>query len=269
MVRSSNHIRRGAAFALLGALAACESDPTAPAGTAPELPAVETMTFDFDFFDQGAAVSTPAGMARQQGAGLNWGAGALTVGVANLSVVVHLFVPVATWRAAALHTPAFEDGAWHWRYSVTQGGQTFSSDLAGYQEGNDRVFEMEISSTALQLNDFLWYRGRAPIGGTSGRWEFFDPESPSTVTGRIDWTHPEADHRTLTFTAVAGPNVGDELAYDSDGADRFVTFFDQSENQTYEVHWNALTNEGYIVSPGYNGGAMACWDGALMDTPCS
>lgn len=275
MVRNVDWIRKGALLALLGVVAACDSDPTAPADTAPELPPVETMTFDFDFFDQGGAaataagVSTPAGMARQAGAGENWGAGALTVGLANLSVVVHMLVPVATWRAAASHAPVIEDGMWHWRYSVAQGGQTFGSDLAGYRDGDDRVFEMAISSSALQLNDFLWYRGRAPIGGTSGMWEFFDPEAPSTVTGRIDWTHPEADRRTLMFTSVSGPNVGDELAYETDGADRFVTFLDESENRTYEVYWNALTSEGYIVSPGYNGGAMACWDSALMNTPCS
>lgn len=268
MGRTIQTVGRGALLALLAVIAACESDPTTPADTAPELPSAESMTFDFDFFDQGAAVTSSPGAANQV-ANPNWGAAALTVGFANLAVVVHLAVPVATWRAAASHAPVAEDGSWHWRYSVSQGGQSFSSDLTGYRDGSDRVFEMEISSSALQLNDFLWYRGRAPIGGTSGTWEFFDPATPSTVTGRIDWTAPESDRRTLTFTAVAGPNVGDELAYESDGDDRFVTFLDESENRSYEVHWNALTHAGYIVSPDYNGGSMACWDSALMDTPCS
>jgi hypothetical protein len=268
MVRNPNCIRRGALVALVGLVAACDN-PTTPTENAPELPPVETMTFDLDFFTQGAAASTPAGPAKQAGAGLNWGAGALTVGVANLSVVVHLAVPVATWRAAASHAPVFEGGAWHWTYSVSQGGQTVSSDLAGYRDGGDRVFEMEISSSALQLNDFLWYRGRAPIGGTNGTWEFFDPQAPSTVAGRIDWTHPAPDRWILTFRAVSGATAGDELEYETDGADRFVTFYDESEDRSYQVHWNALTNEGYILSPGYNGGAMACWDGTLQNTPCA
>ncbi|MBT8335814.1 MAG: hypothetical protein KJO11_04355 [Gemmatimonadetes bacterium] len=269
MSATARRIRAGALVALVS-VAACD-DPTAPDDTPPELPAAETMTFDFDFFDQGASIGSvaPAGPARQASAGPHWGAAALTVGLANVSVVVHLFVPVATWRAAASHSPVFEDGAWHWRYSVTQGGQSFSSDLSGFRDGDDRVFEMSISSSALQLENFLWYRGRAPIGGTSGTWEFFDPDAQSTVAGRIEWSHPAADRRILTFTAVSGENVGDELTYETDGADRFVTFFDVSENRSYEVYWDALTNAGYIVSPGYNGGEKACWDGALQNTPCA
>jgi hypothetical protein len=53
------------------------------------------------------------------------------------------------------------------------------------------------------------------------------------------------------------------------GVDRFVTFFDESENKTYPVYWNARTNEGHIVSPCFRGGAMSCWNSALQDTPCS
>ena len=268
MFRDSQYLRAGALVAIVG-LAAC-SDPTAPEGSAPDLPPAETLTFDFDFFDRGAtAAPIPEGVARQSGAGLNWGAGALTVGLANLSVVVHLAVPVATWRAAASHAPVFNEGAWHWTYSVTEGQHSFSSDLTGYRDGNDRVFEMAISSSALQLDDFLWYRGRAPIGGTRGSWDFFDPQAPSTVSGRIDWTHPANDEWRLTFSARSGANVGDELEYETDGTDRLVAFFDESENREYEVYWNASTTEGYNVSPGFRGGAKACWDSALQDTPCT
>lgn len=270
MFRDLQYVHTGALLALLGAVAAC-SDSTAPTDSPPELPPIETMSFDFDFFSQGAGIApatTPEAIASQSGAGQNWGAGALSVGLANLSVAVHLFVPVATWRAAASHPPVFEGGAWHWRYAVTQAQHSYSADLTGYRDGDDRVFEMEISSSALQLSDFLWYRGRAPIGGTRGTWEFFDPQAQSTVAGRIDWTHPEADRWVVTFRAESGETVGDELAYETDGTDRFVTFHDDSEDLTYQVYWNALSHEGYLISPAYNGGAKACWDGNLQNTPC-
>ncbi len=246
-------------------------DPAAPADEAPELPPAESMIFDFGFFDGGGAarIATPDGISRQGGAGLNWAAGALSVGLANLSVVAHLAVPVTTWRAAAAHAPVFEGDAWRWSYSVTQGADSYSADLTGFRDGDDRVFEMVINSSALQLTDFLWYRGRAPVGGTQGTWDFFDPDVPSTVSGRIDWSHPANDQWILTFSAQAGDNVGDRLEYETDGVDRFVTFIDASESRTYEVYWNAVTREGHIVSPGFRDGAMACWDTSLQDTPCT
>lgn len=247
--------------------AAC-GDATGPEneGDPPVLPEVESLLFDLDFFS-GAPAATE--IAQQVGPGLNWAAAALSVGVANLAVVIHMAVPVATWRAATLRAPVFEDGRWHWRFSVSEGNQTYSSDLAGFVQDGDRVFEMRISSSALGLDDFLWYTGRAPIGGTSGAWQFFDPSSESTVSGRIEWSHPAADEWTLTFFAESGTNAGDSLMYVVAGTTRTVTYTDVSASETVEVRWDQQTSEGYIIAPNYNGGMMACWDGALMNVACA
>lgn len=252
----------------MGVLFAACGDTTGPdgAGDPPVLPEVESLLFDLDFFSGSAA---PAGPARQAGPGSNWAAGALSVGVANLAVVIHMAVPVATWRAATLRVPVFEDGQWHWRFSVSEGNQTYSADLAGFEQDGDRVFEMRVGSSALGLDDFLWYTGRAPIGGTQGEWQFFDPDDPSSVRGRIEWSHPEADKWTLTFFGESGPGAGDTLMYVVDGPGRTVTFMDASASETVEVHWDHQTATGYIIAPNYNGGVMACWGAALQNVDCA
>lgn len=250
----------------IGALSACADATGIEQGEPPELPPVESLTFDMAFFDGGGA---PQAMARQAQPGLNWAAAALGVAAANLSVVVHLAVPVATWHAARLETPVLEDGRWHWRFDVAQGGQTYGGDLAGYGDGSDVVFEMRVSSSVLQLDDFLWYTGRAAIGGTGGEWVFHDPDDGGAVAGRIDWTHPDDDVWTLAFTAVTGDHAGDALVYAVDGSSRTVTFTDASEAETAEVGWDEETREGYVIAPGYNGGVKSCWDGTLANAPCA
>lgn len=247
--------------------AAC-GDTTGPegAGNPPVLPEVESLLFDLDFFSSSAA---PTEIARQVGPGSNWAAGALTVGVANLAVVIHMAVPVATWRAVTNRVPIFEDGQWHWRVSVTEGNRTYGGHLVGFEEDGDRVFEMRVTSSALGLTDFLWFTGRAPIGGTTGEWQFFDPNDPGTVRGRIVWEHPDANVWTLTFFADAGPEVGNTLMYVVDENSRTVTYTDASANETWDVGWDQLTSAGYIVAPNYNGGVMACWGTALENVDCA
>jgi hypothetical protein len=256
-----------ASLLLLGTLVSGCADATGVAnGTPPVLPEVESMEFDIDFFQSGGAGPSAAGPLAV--AGLNWTAAALSVATANLAVVIHTVVPVATWRAARLQTPVFEDGQWHWRFSTSEGGQTYGGDLTGYTEDGDLIAEMRITASVLGLQDFLWYTGTAPLGGTTGEWIFFDPQAPSTVAGRIDWSHPGTGVWTLAFTAVSGPDAGDELAYDVDVTSRTVTFVDASAGTTAEVHWDSATLTGYIIAPNYNGGLKACWDGTLANVAC-
>lgn len=259
-------ISRGVSVVTALVVVGCSDDPAGPEGAAPTLPSVESMTFDFEHFTGGGAPA--ATVERQTTPGLHWAAAALGVGLANAAVVVHLAVPVATWRAAAAQTPVFEDGRWHWRFSVQEGPNTYGGDLSGYADGGDAVFEMRVTATPLGLDDFLWYTGRAQVLGTTGSWSFYDPSDPSTVVGRIDWEHPQADEWTVAFVATDGPNVDDELTYTVDGTSRSVTFFDASAGETVEVHWDEDTLEGWIVAPNYNGGVKACWNGLLQNTTC-
>lgn len=245
--------------------AAC-SEAIGDGGTPPTLPAAESMEFDLGFFG-GTPGSAPAATPSRV-AGTNWTAAALSVAVANLAVVIHTAIPIATWRAAVAQTPVFEDGQWHWRFSTVEKGQTYAGDLTAYFEGGDLIAEMRITATALGIDDVLWYLGTAPVGGTTGMWEFFDPLAPSTLVGTIDWSHPGTLVWTVSFTAESGANVGDVLTYAVNGASRSVSFTDASAGTTVLIEWNATTSAGSITAPGFNGGAKACWDTTLANTTC-
>jgi hypothetical protein len=245
------------------ALAGC-SDGT-DVGTPPVLPPAESMEFDLSFFDSGPG---PVAARAAGVAGVNWFAAAASVAVANLAVVIHTAIPVATWRAAVSQQPVYDDGQWHWRFVHHDGQHHFDGDLTAFIEGGDLIAEMRLTATSLGVEDFLWYVGTAPVGGTTGTWEFFDPQSPSTVAGMIVWSHPGTLVWTVSFVATSGPNVGDELTYDVNGAARSVSFTDASAGTTALIEWNATTNAGSITAPGFNGGAKACWDTTLANTTC-
>ena len=250
----------------VGLMAACGGDSVGPEGDPPVLPDAESMVFDIETFPTGtpAAVAGPARTSHNT----HHAVAAVTVGITNLVVAAHLIVPVATWRAARRQIPTLEEGRWHWRFEANALAATYSGDLAGFVEDGDAVFEMRISSSVGGLNNFLWYTGRAPIGGTTGEWLFYDPQDPPTAVGRVDWSHPGTAVWTLTFTALTGPNAGDTLTYDVDGTSRTMTYFDASASVTSEIQWDAIARDGYIEAPNYNGGARACWDGTLTNIAC-
>lgn len=251
---------------LLGLAVAGCSETTSSGDTPPTLPAAESMEIDLSFFADGA--SPEPAQAPSAVAGANWITAAASVAVANLAVVIHTAIPLATWRAAVAQQPVLEDDQWHWRFTAQEGGNTYAGDLTGYIEGGDLIAEMRVSASALALEDFLWYVGTAPVGGTTGTWEFYDPASPSTVVGAIEWSHPGTLVWTVSFVALSGANIGDELTYDVNGTSRAVTFSDASEGTTVDIEWDASTHAGSITAPSFNGGVIACWDTTLANTTC-
>lgn len=246
-------------------LAACDTGLDPEAGDPPALPDAESMTTDFGFFETTPANMTSAPEASAPGG--YWLAAALSVTAANVSVAIHSIIPRAILGSALSQTPTFEDGRWHWRFDATDGQNTFQSHLIGSEENGNRVFEARVSSSVLQLDDYLLFTGTAPVGGTSGEWTFYDLESTGAVAS-VAWGHPEADEWLLTFNALAGAGEDDVLAYHVDGSMRSVTYTDASAGTMVEIEWDATTNAGHIVAPNINGGAMACWDSELHNTPC-
>ena len=252
---------------LIAVAGACGPTEPEDLGDPPELPLEGSMIFDTETFPSANGLAGAA-VAPQSASGSNHTAAAISVVGINLVVLAVTSVPRLTWAARASRQPTFEDGQWHWRGSTNILGVTYSGDLAGYTDQGDVVAEVRISSP--EVSDFLWYDGRAPIGGTSGQWRVYDAGQPGLqrMVSTIDWTHPTSDEWTLTFTALAGNNPGDELSYVVDGDARSVTWFDASEDMTYGVEWDAVTREGSITAAGYNGGATSCWDGDLQNVAC-
>lgn len=259
--------RNRSAFLLLAlTLAACDTGLDPDATAPPELPAVESMSADFDFFEESLANSANAPEASAPGS--YWFAAALSVTAANLSVAIHSIVPRTVLASALSQTPTLEDGRWHWRFDATDGENTYQSHLIGYVDDGFRVFEARVTVSALQLDDYLLFTGTAPIGGTSGEWTFYGLDN-TTAVASVEWARPDTDAWLLTFTSLAGPGDDDVLAYEVDGSSRVVTFSDASAGTEVEIEWDAVSHVGHIVAPNINGGAMACWDADLHNTPCS
>jgi len=252
------------------ALVACGDDPAEPTGDPPALPPLASMQVETNMFNDAQTAAAPTAAA----VGSNFLTAAVSVTVARAATIVVMAIPVATFGAAASNTPVFEDGAFHWRYSVQESGQTFQADLAGHGEGTQSLWEMRITALAANppLDDFLWYSGRASLSREDGEWHVFSAQQPSSGTEilDIDWAHPSEDVWDLTFTNVnpAATTVGDRLEYEVDGDLRAVRYFDSSEGGEIEVEWNGVGRDGSIVAPNYNGGVRACWDGGFANVPC-
>lgn len=235
-------------------------------GDPPVLPMEESLVIDTETFPSSGGAA--AGVARQVASGSHHTAATVGVVGINLAVLAITSIPRLTWAALVSRQPTFEDGRWHWRATTNIVGVNYSGHLTGYADDGDVVAEVRV--TTPQLTDFLWYDGRAPIGGTTGQWRFYDAGQPasSVVVSTIDWSHPAEDTWTLTFTAVGGQNPGDNLSYMVDGDLRSVTWYDASGDETYGIGWNAVTSVGYIQTANYNGGVRGCWDGNLQNVTC-
>ena len=105
----------------------------------------------------------------------------------------------------------------------------------------------------------------APISKDVGK----GPASTSSSVLRIEWTHVSDTDHGFQATSLAGDTNGDVFTVDVDGSSRLITYFDASEQTTVEIWWDAVTGEGYLIAPNYNGGVKACWDTNQDDVACS
>lgn len=255
------------------ALVSCEKNPTEADSPKPSLPPASSLSTDLSAFNQ----ALPKAGSEQAATKDNFITARTTVFLINTAVMVHMSVPVLTFAAAASQQPVLQsDGKWHWIYTVSNGGQQFQADLAGWIDARAQAsrWEMRITTNiaGVQLNKFLWYTGTAALDNGSGQWIIYDHLQPNAgvqvVT--IDWDTDSASQASLKFTIVK-PNVpenGDTLTYSTNGNARAVVYFDQSANTTLTISWDAVTKEGYIIAPNYNSGNKACWDAQLNDITC-
>lgn len=254
-------------------LVSCNDNPSSSKQPQqPTVPPAASMTTDLGLF------ITPGGTpktAHATQAGANFINAAVRAAVINAAVVIGLSVPVAVFALAASQTPTLgTDGKYHWQYTATSGGNTFTADLAGSVDlrSQESVWEMRISSSNPPLNNFLWYDGRAKLDNSSGYWDFYDPSQPSSSvkTIHLDWTYASNTNASLAFAVVKEgvPEKGDELEYEVSGNIITITYEDASPQQTLVISWDRVLHPGYLIAPDYNNGAKACWDANLNDVAC-
>lgn len=258
-------------------LTTCDKEPTEPEkSVAPELPPVQSMSIDASFF------KTTPNLGLQKSAISKWNFlnAASRVVIINSVVLAASIVPSAVFAVAIKQTPQLQnDGKFHWIYAAIDtlfGKETsFEVDLVGWIDENkqENAWEIYVSSNthAPALNNFLWYQGRSEINNKAGWWMFHDDKSPDSLVDvlKVEWDLSDENDKELVFTNVkeSSNEYGDYLKYGSEFSDRFLIFFDASENNTNTIYWNAETRSGFIEWQNYNNGTKSYWDENHNDVP--
>lgn len=276
-MRQLHPIKRLTALALCAALAfaSCKKNPSEPENAEqPALPPLASMKMDLQPFSSDQALPK---VTDPQTPGANFTNAAIRVALINAIVGVHMAIPVATFAAAISQKPELRSDGWfHWVFNVTHAGLVYQADLAGRVDlsNSQSLWEMRITVPTANppLDKFLWYKGTAKLDNSAGQWIIYDHKQPGEEVEvvHIDWLHSSETQAKLVFTVVK-PGVdenGDTLTYQANNSERSVVLFDNSENVTHQVFWDATTHAGYLITPTYNNGQKACWDEQLNDVAC-
>jgi hypothetical protein len=253
-------------LATTGCLDESPTSPVDPTADAPELPATESLTFPFGFFDQGAAMQRAAGKDHFFNAYVR-------VVVVHTVVDLMLTPPIAAF-GLALHTPPSpqSDGSWIWVYTYVNGGEEAQIRLHGTPLGGERVaWELRVTNRheVPALDNVVWFEGETGHEGESGFFLFHDPfENGNPVSGRLDWgADSQGDFLRLTDL---DDNPNDTLEYREVGTRGSLTFTDASSPDLgWFVKWDEADGTGSLRAPDYNGGVEACWDENQNDTVCA
>jgi hypothetical protein len=264
--RTRYHLFAAAAAASALFLSAC-SDSSAPGFEGPpELPFGNSMRVDLAFFTEDEAPIEP---------GIHYDAARATVLAAATATTTPLALPASLYAGAAQAAPVEQADGFHWIYTVSQAGSAHNVNLRAQVRGvTDAVWDMSVSSgsSTPPLNSFKLVTGVAMLHNESGTWRIFDVQNPATPSPLIDinWNDFGDDTWRVVFTNVdpASPHFGDWLDYERTFELRQAKYFDKSSNSTTILGWRLDSSTGYIIAPGYNGGAKSCWNSLLVNVSC-
>lgn len=248
----------------------CGDSSTGPSDAAPEIPPTETMTVDLSLFNSANPSAANDAIASTK---INFLAAVFVVTVVNAFVVVSLSAPVAATAAALNEQPTLEgDGKWHWRYSHTQGVNSFDLELTAEVRTDEIRWEMFVTSASLSLDNFLWYDGVTDRSTESGFWQFYDDKQPTSKVEllKIDFDYISNDDKTLTFlnNKPGDPGNGSTIAYDVAGDIVTMNLVNTETSETAEISWNRNDGSGYIEATNYNNEAKSCWNETRDDVIC-
>jgi len=242
----------------------------------PQLPPAESMDMNFSVFDKDtdAGSSGDANLTAENESYthfLNATFRAMIVrGVVNSS----LAIPKTLLNAAENIEPELsDDGEWTWSYSKDANGNNFEAELIATTDGNGQViWQMYVTSSALDIDNELLFEGEVLTDGSSGNWTYFallGDEAGSEISSVI-WTVENEDQVDLRLEVLTdrNGNLGDYIEYSFDSPVKLATYYNAGDNQTTEIEWNSETFEGYLVAPNYNNGEQACWNNDFQNVEC-
>ncbi|MBN2105717.1 hypothetical protein JW835_16890 [bacterium] len=243
----------------------CEKNPSESENTPPVMPPQESMMIDLSNFSVGGNQSLNKSSLPQ--AKTHFGLAVLTLGLVNISVMLHLTVPVYIFGRALLEKPELQsDGKFHWTYSTVYQLFNYEADLAGWVDVSETEvnWEMYVTQAKRGLDHYRWYDGHCNLDATAGDWTFYDASQPDQQNPviQINWQIQSETDRSLVFANIfeGDENIGDQLIYQIDGDSARVQYLDASEGTTAKIVWNTETIAGYIQAPNYNEGKPGRWD---------
>jgi hypothetical protein len=145
--------------------------------------------------------------------------------------------------------------------------------IATANDNGQVVWQMYVTSSALNIDNALLFEGEVLSDGSSGNWTYYallGDEAGSEIS-RINWTVENEDQNDLRLEVLSdrNSNLGDYIEYNFDSPIKRAVYFNADEDETAEIEWNSETLEGYIIAANYNNGEQACWNSNFQNVECS
>lgn len=239
--------------------------------TPPKMPPAESMNMDLSTFDEN---EPPSQVNNETSEVTNFAQAVIRAALMKVVVDANLALPRAIFKAAAeADANLNEENEWEWSFTKTVNGNTFEVRFVGTrQDENTILWECYITNTEKGFDDVLLFEGTSNNDGTEGTWTYYNIQNTQEqeAVSQISWSKTETS-TTLTLEVISenSPHFGNTIEYLAEGNIRHATFYNASEDQTTELHWNLETLAGYLIAPNYNNGEKACWDSNFQNVPCS
>ena len=255
-------------------LFSCEKKETLK--TAPELPPVESMVFDFSNLDLYKSVEISK---------VNWIYSATTVSFWSTILATTLAVPVAAFRSAFAHQPVkINNQTWQWQYDVDGFTSTYTARLVGKLESSHIKWEMYIAKTGIEaFDEFLWFEGTSETDGNSGQWTLYYSPVYQDKLIQIDWEKEGESVGQIMYTYIrekvnqtTDDNFfGSTLTYglQDSGFDIYIDvhIYSQQESDFIDcnIEWSSTDYNGHVKSESFfNDTEWHCWDISGNDIDC-
>ena len=212
-------------------------------GLGADAPAQERGVFDYTNFAAGAASLVTMGAV----SGLVTGSPASVLGATYLQgtptyvawnqIEYTHTVIIGDYSYEAVLTTTFQWSAWELDMVV---------DMVGPNE---------------QVLGWNWMTGTVGLLGNEGEWTLRNPDgfAFAEVEYQVD-----GDGVFVVIDSADGGSLTSDVA-----ADGVAMTLVEPDGDVTATIWNLETLAGSLVTPYYAGGAAACWDAALMNTPCT
>jgi hypothetical protein len=250
-------------------LVACDSENENNQDLKPTMPPEYSMAPDFSDFETGE---------NQRSQTIeNWFYSAVNVSVYSAILSSNLAIPSTAFKTTITQEPFFDTqaGVWTWENSFSANSNDFSIRLTADVVDNNVNWIGYISSSANNIEDFVWFQGESNVDGNTGSWTLFEsPQNPSAWIS-TEWSRNEQETvANAKFTIEKdGDLSGSYIDYNRDeeaDLNRSVEISNTQSGDLIEIYWSSELKFGRVKSQGHFGDSnFHCWDQNLQDVDCA